>query len=50
MQPYVSHLAVPLGQGVQVGLVSPVSRWWGIQVGHELQVYQVYRAHLDRDR
>ncbi len=49
MQPYVSHLVVPLGQGGQVGLVVPLSRRWGIQVGHELQVYQVYRAHLGRD-
>lgn len=49
MRPYLSHLVVPLGQGVQVGQVAPVSRGWGIQVGHELQVYQVFRAHLVRD-
>lgn len=39
-------LVVPLGQGVQMGLVAQVIQWWGIQVGHDLQVYQVYRAHL----
>lgn len=39
-------LVVPLGPEVQVDPVDQVGQWWGIQVGHELQVYQVYQAHL----
>lgn len=49
MRLYLSHLVVPLGQRVQVGQVAPVSRWWGIRVGHDFRVYQVYQAHLVRD-
>lgn len=49
MQPYLSHLVVPLGQGVQMGQVAPVSRCWWIQVGHDFRVCQVNRAHLVRD-
>lgn len=44
-----SHLVVPLGQRVQEGQVAPMSHWWRIQVGHEVQDYQVCRVHLIRD-
>lgn len=40
---------VPLGQEVQLGQVAPGNRQQVLQVGHELQVHQVYRDHLVRD-
>lgn len=50
VQPYAFYLVVPLGLEVQEGLGAPVSQGKEIQVGHELQGYQVNRAHLDREK
>lgn len=47
--PYVSDLEVPFGQGGQVVLAAPLHRRRGFQVGHELQVGPMIRAHLVGD-
>lgn len=46
----VPYLVVLEGLGVLVDLQVLVNQYQVIQVAHECLVYQVYRAHLDKDK